>query len=75
MGYVYDLHVEGDLVSILITMPHRGRPKYGFIGEPLRKRLLDVNGVREVVVNFTWEPAWDIARLTARGREIMGLNG
>ena len=46
---------------------------YEFIGKPLRERLLEVDGVREVVVDFTWEPAWDVARLTARGREAMGL--
>ena len=73
MGYVYDVRVEGDLVWVLITMPHQGRPRYEFIGEPLRKQLLEVDGVREVVVDFTWEPAWDLARLTPRGRETMGL--
>ena len=73
MGYVYDVRVEGDLVRVLITMPHQGRPRYEFIGGPLRARLLEVEGVREVVVDFTWEPAWDLARLTARGRKIMGL--
>ena len=73
MGYVYDVRVGGDLVWVLVTMPHRGRPMHGFIGEPIRERLLELEGVREVVVEFTWEPAWDVARLTARGREVMGL--
>jgi metal-sulfur cluster biosynthetic enzyme len=73
MGYVYDVHVEEDVVTVLVTMPHRGRPMYGYIGEPLRKRLLELAGVREVVVDFTWEPAWNVARLTARGREILGI--
>ena len=73
MGYVYDVRVEDDLVWVLITMPHRGRPRHEYIGIPLRQRLLQLDGVREVVVDFTWEPAWDVARLTARGREILGL--
>ena len=73
MGYVYDVRVEEDLVWVLITMPHRGRPMYEFIGKPLRERLLEIDGVREGVVDFTWEPAWDVARLTVRGREAMGL--
>jgi metal-sulfur cluster biosynthetic enzyme len=73
MGYVYDVRVEDDLVWVLVTMPHRGRPMYEFIGKPLRERLLQVDGVREVVVDFTWEPGWDVGRLTARGRELLGM--
>jgi metal-sulfur cluster biosynthetic enzyme len=74
MGYIYDVRVRGETVTVLMTMPHRGRPKYGFIGNPIRERLLRLDGVREVVVDFTWEPAWTAARLTDAGRKAMGLN-
>ena len=74
MGYVYDVRVEGDTVRVLLTMPHRGRPEYGFLVGPVRETLLAIDGVREVVVEFTWEPAWTVARLTARGRAAMGLD-
>jgi metal-sulfur cluster biosynthetic enzyme len=74
MGYIYDVRVRGETVTVLMTMPHRGRPKYGFIGNPIRERLLRLDGVREVVVNFTWEPPWTAARLTEAGRRAMGLN-
>lgn len=73
MGYVCDVHVERGVVRVLITMPHRGRPMYGFIGVPVRERLLQVDGIDDVVVDFTWEPAWDVGRLTTRGRELFGL--
>ena len=73
MGYIYDLRVEDDLVRIEITMPHRGRPKFGYIANPLRRRLLELDGVREVIVDYTWEPAWNVARVTAAGREALGL--
>ena len=54
-------------------MPRRGRPKYGFIGNPIRQRLLVLEGVREVVIELTWEPAWNVARVTAKGRQALGL--
>ncbi|MBI2502571.1 MAG: DUF59 domain-containing protein [Candidatus Latescibacteria bacterium] len=73
MGYIYDLRVRGGVVEVLMTMPHRGRPCYRYLGEPLRRRLLQVEGVGEVLVDFTWEPAWSLARLTRKGREMMGL--
>lgn len=73
MGYVYDLRIKGDVVHLLLTMPHRGRPQVGFLVAPLRERLLGIDGVGDVVVEQTWEPPWTVARLTKRGREVMGL--
>ena len=73
MGYVYDVRVEGDLVRVLMTMPHRGRPKYGFVANPMRACLLQLEGVREVVIECAWEPAWTVHRLSTRGRENLGL--
>ena len=81
MGYVYDVRVRDGIVNVLLTMPHRGRPVYAFletegggrVDEGIRERLLRVKGVRDVVVDFTWEPPWTVARLTAAGRNAMGL--
>ena len=73
MGYIYDVQLKRDTVYVLMTMPHRGRPQYGFLAGPIRERLLALDEVREVVVDFTWEPAWDTARLTTQGRAAMGL--
>ena len=75
MGYVYDVQVDGDLVRVLMTMPHRGRPKYGFVGNPIRECLLKLDGVREVVVECTWEPAWTVNRMTPQGQKALGLPG
>lgn len=73
MGYIYDVSVQAGTVHVLMTMPHRGRPKYGYLVGPMRERLLELDGVSDVIVDFTWEPAWTVARLTAAGRAAMGL--
>lgn len=81
MGYIYDLSVRDGVVELLVTMPHRGRPIYDFlvtqgggrVDEGIYERLMRVDGVRDVVVRFTWEPAWTVARLTKQGRRTLGL--
>lgn len=73
MGYIYDVRTRGDDVRVLMTMPHRGRPKYDFLAKPLRARLEALPNVASVVVDLTWEPAWTPNRLTAAGRQAMGL--
>ena len=81
LGLVYDLRVRGDVVHVLMTMPHRGRPRLGYFAfgsggnsMPVQQRLLQVPGVRKVVIEQTWEPAWNSNRLTAEGRRKLGLD-
>lgn len=71
IGLVYDLRLRGETVTVLVTMPHAGRPIYSFLGDPIRERLLQVEGVREVLIEGTWEPGWQTWRMTADGRRAM----
>jgi len=73
MGYIYDLRVDGGTVHVVMTMPHRGRPKFGFIGTPIRERLAQVPGVAEVNIENVWEPPWDANRLSDKARETFGF--
>jgi metal-sulfur cluster biosynthetic enzyme len=73
MGYIYDVRLQGADVYVLMTMPHQGRPRYNWLGNPIRRRLEQLPGIRSVVVEHTWEPAWTPNRLTDAGRRAMGL--
>jgi metal-sulfur cluster biosynthetic enzyme len=83
MGYIYDVRQRNGTVSILVTMPHQGRGVYDFLVtagggrvEPgIRERLLKLDGVRQVVVEFTWNPPWSVARLSDAGRRALGVPG
>lgn len=84
LGLVYDVRVRGDVVTVVMAMPHRGRPRVGYFAHgsisvhptmslPIRERLLKVPGVRQVVVKQTWEPGWSSNQLTNEGRKKLGL--
>lgn len=81
LGLVLDLLVRGETVHVLMTMPHRGRPRLGYFtfgsggnSVPIQQRLLKVPGVGKVVVEQTWEPGWNANRLTEDGRKKLGLS-
>lgn len=74
MGYVYDVRVRLDDVEVLMTMPHRGRPKYMYLGNPMKARLEQVQGVRSVVITAVWDPAWTPHRMNDAGWQAMGLD-
>lgn len=80
LGLVYDLRVRGETVQLVMAMPHRGRTRLGFFTfgsggnfTPVQQRLLQVPGVKKVVVEQTWEPGWNSNRLTDEGRRKLGL--
>ncbi len=84
LGLVYDIRVRGDAVTVVMAMPHRGRPRLGYFTHgsisvhptfslPVRERLMKVAGVRQVVVEQTWEPGWSSNLLTTEGRKKFGL--
>ncbi len=84
LGLVYDVRVRGDVVTVVMAMPHRGRPRLGYfthgsisvhptLSVPVRERLMKVPGVRQVVVEQTWEPGWSSNQLTNEGRRKFGL--
>jgi metal-sulfur cluster biosynthetic enzyme len=84
LGLVYDVRVRGDVITLVMAMPHRGRPLIGYFVEgsisvhptysrPVRERLMQIPGVRQVVVEQTWEPGWSSNRLSDVGRAKLGL--
>jgi metal-sulfur cluster biosynthetic enzyme len=81
MGYVYDVRRRAGVVTVLVTMPHRGRSEYRFLEsagggriEPgIRERVLRLPGVRDVLVEFTWNPPWTADRLSDAARRALGL--
>ena len=82
LGLVHDIRVRGDTVHVIMSMPHRGRPRLGFFtfgsggnSKPVEPQLLKVPGVKHVVVEQVWEPGWSSNRLTDEGRRKLGLEG
>ncbi len=84
LGLVDDVRVRGNVVSLVMSMPHRGRPMLGYfidgsisvhptLSVPVRERIMQVPGVKQVVVQQTWEPGWSSNRLTDEGRKKLGL--
>jgi metal-sulfur cluster biosynthetic enzyme len=82
LGLVYDVRWRHATAHVVMTMPHRGRPIHDFfvtrgggrVDSGIRERLLAIDGVRDVVVDLTWEPPWTPARLTETGRRSLGLD-
>jgi len=85
LGLVYDIKVRGNVVTVVMAVPHRGRPLLGYFVEgsiavhptfslPVRERLLKVPGVKQVVVDHAWNPGWSSNLVSSIGRKKLGMD-
>ena len=85
LGLVVDIRVRGDVVTVVMATPHAGRGRLGYfvdgsisvhptLSVPVRQRLEQVSGVRQVVVEHATHPAWNSNRLSESGRKKLGLS-
>ncbi len=84
LGLVYDLSVRDGIVTVVLAMPHRGRPVGAYfvyssnsvadkISMSIPDALRRVAGVQEVKVIQTWYPGWNSNRITDEGRKKLKL--
>lgn len=84
LGLVYDIRVRGDVVTLVMTTTNAGRGRLGYfidgsisvhptLSVPIRERLEQVPGVRQVVFQHVANPAWNSNRLSEAGRQKLGL--
>ncbi|MEN3044046.1 MAG: iron-sulfur cluster assembly protein [Candidatus Hydrothermales bacterium] len=78
LGLVYDIKIEDEgKINILMTLTAPGCPIYGYIAEQVKKEVKTLIGVKEVNVEFTFDPPWTPEKMTEEGKEAlrsMGFN-
>ncbi|MES3018481.1 MAG: hypothetical protein V4721_11910 [Bacteroidota bacterium] len=84
LGYIYNLSIKDGVVNVLMTMPHRGRPLSSFfiwgssvvhrtVSKTITGALSEIPGVRKVLVEQTWFPAWNSNLMSEECRKKLGL--
>ncbi len=66
LGMIYAIKATPDgSVAITMTTTTRGCPLAGFLKEAVAMAAGAVEGVRDVAVSLTYEPAWEPAMIAA----------
>lgn len=58
LGLVYELHLVGDAVTVVMTLTTPGCPMHGTIEQDVRARLERLPGVTAVDLQLVWDPPW-----------------
>lgn len=83
LGLIYDVATEPDpnstpalprqRVKVTMTLTTQQCPASGLIFEQVHNRLASIPQVSNAEVDLVWEPKWTPHRISAAGREKLGL--
>jgi metal-sulfur cluster biosynthetic enzyme len=73
MGLVYGVEVQDDTAILDLTLTTPACPLTAMIDAQVRDVLLGV--VKDVRINWVWDPIWDLSKITDSGREQLRAIG
>jgi FeS assembly SUF system protein len=73
LGLVYDIEIKGDGVLVRMTLTAPGCPLAGSIVEDVRRKLLELEGVRSAEVELVWDPPWTPERISEEAKDTLGF--
>ncbi len=73
LGLIYDVKVDDDNVTVVMTLTARGCPAHSFISEQVREQVARIEGVKSANVQVVWDPPWNISRLSEAARKQLGI--
>ena len=56
-----------------MTLTTKNCPASGLIMEQIHNRLAGIQQISRVVIDLVWEPKWTAHRISAAGREQLGI--
>jgi FeS assembly SUF system protein len=74
MGLIYEVKVDDDYnVYILMTLTSPNCPVAESLPEEVKERVKDINGIKDVKVDVTFEPPWDKDMMSEAAQLELGL--
>jgi metal-sulfur cluster biosynthetic enzyme len=76
LGLVYGVDADDDgLVKVRMTLTSMGCPATGLLEFMAKEAVGTVEGVKDVVVEWTFDPPWSPERMTEEGRDMLQAMG
>lgn len=74
LGLIYQIRITEKRIVVQMTMTFPGCPYGPQLVEGVRKQVTKVSSGREVVVEVTFDPPWDLKMITPEARLYLGIN-
>lgn len=71
LGMIYDIHWEGNVVHISMTLTNARCPMHEILMGGIQNAVRNLEGVESCVIQLVWSPPWDPAMISDEGRRQM----
>ena len=72
LGLIYDVSVEDGAVKVTMTLTGAGCPSHVSLSNEVKRRVLQLPGVRNASVEVVWEPPWSPSMMSDAARRKLG---
>lgn len=75
LGLIYNIEIDEikKAVTITMTLTTIGCPLFNLISDPIKEKIGELDGVKDVIVDLTFEPPWNIDKMSEEARMQLGL--
>ena len=73
LGLIYGVTIEGDKVTLQMTLTTPGCPMQESIAWGVKMALLNYDAVQDVDVQIVWDPPWNASMMSDLGRAHVGI--
>jgi metal-sulfur cluster biosynthetic enzyme len=73
LGLVYSVSIEGEKVTVKMTLTTPGCPMHESIAWGVKMALLNLETIQDVEVLIVWDPPWNASMMSDVGRAHVGV--
>src|SRR5699024_9178201 len=75
LGLIYNIELDDDGTCLIeMTLTTIGCPLTNILADMVESALKDVKEIKDVDVEFIWEPEWTIDRMTRYAKMALGIH-
>lgn len=72
LGLIYGVDIKDDVVNLSMTLTTPGCGMGNFIAMDAKGRIEEIEGVKEAIVDITFDPPWEPSRMSEDAVRMLG---
>ena len=73
LGLIYDVTISEGNVEVTMTLTTIGCPLFSLIAEPIKQKVGELEGVKDVTVELTFDPPWAPEKMSEDAKIQLGF--
>ena len=72
LGLIYNIDIDDNNVDVKMTLTVPGCPLMNYLVKEVENKIKELDWVKDVVINLTFEPPWSPDKMTDEAKKKLG---